>query len=729
MPDHSHRDPPAAPRLGAAWLWAAIIFAVVYLLFSLAPRGPRSATVPYTTLRQQVEQGNVTAVDTTGQSMEAQLKRPLVWPPGSKLPAYTVITAVRPPFADPGLLSLLLAHHVAVTSHGSGNSWFLNLLLGAFPALLFVGWLLLMGRQVQRGPQDLFRFGQSRARIHAERDVRVTFADVAGETEAKEALQDIVEFLRNPRPFRALGARIPKGVLLAGPPGTGKTLLARAVAGEAGCVFFNASATEFVEMFVGVGAARIRDLFRQAKASSPAIIFLDEIDAVGRRRGGAAVGPGNEEREQTLNQLLGEMDGFEPREGVVVIGATNRVDVLDPALLRAGRFDRQVMVGLPDRPARAAILRIHASGIRVGPDVDLDAIARDTVGFSGADLANLVNEAAIIAARRHAEHVTMSDFENAEDRIVMGGLSGFIMSEREKRVVAYHEAGHAVAALLSPEADPVRKVSIVPRGRALGATKQVPLDDHHNYSARYLFTRLVVLLGGRAAEELVFHQVTTGAEDDLRQATQLARQMVARWGMSRLGPVGFEPRGEAAALPRITPPDYSEATSASIDQETVRLLSEAHREASHLLHSHRTSLTRLAEALLREEVIDPATMPGPRPPRAGPGARPRSGARPGRDVRSCGGRRGERTRHAGALFVLIFAFIQMWGAFIWPLLIANNPLLFTMEVGLTAFQFRFSSDYGKLMAGSVISVLPMLLVFLVFRRRIVESVALSGLKG
>ncbi len=572
---------------------------------SFAHRGTQPAVLPYTVFRQQVESGNVAAISTAGTHVSGTMKHPILWPPGAKTKdqrSYSAFVTVLPPFPDPSLLPMLLAHNVTVTSAGSGNPWVVDVIITALPVLLIVGVLVYLGRRMQQQQGSVFGFGKSRARVHTNTETSVTFKDVAGEDEAKNSLQDIVDFLRDPRPFQVLGARIPKGILLVGPPGTGKTLLARAVAGEAGCAFYSAAATEFVEMFVGVGASRMRDLFERAKASPPAIVFLDELDAVGRRRGAAAV-PGNEEREQTLNQLLGELDGFEPTKGVIVLAATNRPDVLDPALLRPGRFDRQVMVELPDRSGRESILRIHTRQIPLAPDVDLGVVARGTVGFSGADLANLVNEAAIAAAHRRTTQVCMEDFGSAQDRIVMGGLTGMRMGEDERRVVAYHETGHALAAILSPAADPIRKVSIVPRGRSLGATQQIALADHHNYSRTYLFTRLVVLMGGHAAEELVFHEGTTGAEDDLRQATALARQMVARWGMSpEVGLLALE-LPQAPAAPFGMARNYGEVTADRIDQETARLISEAHAHAAELLRAHRAALDRIADALLREEVL------------------------------------------------------------------------------------------------------------------------------
>jgi cell division protease FtsH len=576
----------------------------------LVPHGPAHVAVPYTAFHDQLTASNIASIHTSGSTIDGSFKHPVMWPPGvpaKNQQSYTNFTTVMPPFSDSTLWPLLQKHNVTVTASPPGNAWWTTLLVTGLPLIFIIALFVLLGRQMSRGQAGLFGFGRSRARQYAQGRPGVTFADVAGEQEAKEALRDVVDFLRHPGPFRVLGARVPRGVLLVGPPGTGKTLLARAVAGEAGSTFFQAAATEFVEMFVGVGAARVRDLFQQAKASAPAIVFLDELDAVGRRRG-AAVGPGNEEREQTLNQLLSELDGFEPNVGVVVLAATNRPDVLDSALLRPGRFDRQVMVGLPDRPGREAILRIHARGVPLEPDVDFDQLARSTAGFSGADLANLVNEAAIVAAHRRATKVTMKDFEAAQDRIVMGGLTGMKMSDAERRVVAYHEAGHALVALLCEGADPVWKVSIVPRGKSLGATLQVPLDDRHNYSKQYLVTRLTVLLGGRASEELVFRECTTGAEDDLRHAVTLAREMVVRWGMSaNLGLIAPDPSQPMVASFGAAR-EHSDATAARIDRETSGLLSHAHEQAARLLRGHRSALDRIAKALTEEETLELGTL-------------------------------------------------------------------------------------------------------------------------
>jgi cell division protease FtsH len=566
---------------------------------------PTSPHVPYTELLANIEAGKVKQAQVKPDQIVATSQN------GERL-----VTDRIPNMDERPLLDALERQHVVVTGEEERPSAWAPILWTVLPllALPLAFWAFgsLLGATSGSKPMT---FGRSKARLYdraAEQGVR--FEDVAGVDEAKGELLEVVRFLREPERYRAVGAHVPKGVLLVGAPGTGKTLLARAVAGESGVPFFTLSGSEFVEMFVGVGASRVRDLFEQAKERAPCIIFIDELDAVGKARSFAGGFAANEEREQTLNQLLGEMDGFEPKAGVVVLAATNRPDVLDRALLRPGRFDRQVTVGLPDRPAREAILKIHSRQVPLADDVDLQALARETPGFSGADLANLVNQAAIQAAHRKADRVSRADFENALDQLVMGGLTGAVMSDTERRVVAYHEAGHALAAVLSPEADPVRKVSIVPRGRALGATRQVPIDEHHNYSRHYLFVRLVVLLGGRTAEELVFHECTTGAEDDLRQATGLARQMVARWGMSTaIGPVAVE-SGEQQASPGAAPwmgtRNWSEATAALIDRETEGLIARAHDRATMLQKEHREALDRLAEALMREETLDVQELAG-----------------------------------------------------------------------------------------------------------------------
>jgi cell division protease FtsH len=478
-----------------------------------------------------------------------------------------------------------------------------------FPWIILIGlWIFFMRRlQGGGGARGVFSFGKSRARLLTENHPRVTFSDVAGADEAKEELQEIIEFLRDPKKFQKLGGRIPRGALLLGPPGTGKTLLARAVAGEAGVPFFSMSGADFVEMFVGVGASRVRDLFETGKKNAPCIIFIDEIDAVGRHRG-AGLGGGHDEREQTLNQLLVEMDGFESNEGVILIAATNRPDVLDPALMRPGRFDRQIVVDRPDVRGREGILKVHTRKIPLADDVDLKILAKGTPGLAGAELANLVNEAALIAAKRNADRVCMADLEEAKDKVMMGAeRKSLLISEDEKRTTAYHEAGHVLVSKLVPGADPVHKVTIIPRGRALGLTHFLPIDEKHNYSRDYLQAILTHLLGGRAAEMLIFNQLTTGAGNDIERATEIARKMVCEWGMSeKLGPLTFGKKEEEIFLGREIAKhrDYSEKTAIEIDNEVRRIVMEAANRAETILRENSDKLVRLAEALLEREILD-----------------------------------------------------------------------------------------------------------------------------
>jgi cell division protease FtsH len=485
------------------------------------------------------------------------------------------------------------------------GDWIL-ILLNAAPLILLVGFCLFLMRQMQAGGNKALSFGKSRARLLSAQQKKATFKDVAGTDEAKEELQEIIEFLKDPQKFQKLGGRIPKGVLLVGPPGTGKTLLARAIAGEANVPFFSISGSDFVEMFVGVGASRVRDLFEQGKKNAPCIIFIDEIDAVGRHRG-AGLGGGHDEREQTLNALLVEMDGFESNEGVILIAATNRPDVLDPALLRPGRFDRRVVVARPDVKGREEILRVHTRKVPLSDDVELSIIARGTPGFSGADLANLVNEAALWAARQNRKFVMMVDFEMSKDKVMMGvERRSMILSDEEKKNTAYHEAGHALVAAMTPGADPVHKVTIIPRGMALGLTMQLPEDDKHTYTREYLEAMLAVLMGGRSAEEIFLGHITTGAGNDIERATDLARNMVCEWGMSELGPLAYGKKDEAIFLGReITQHrDYSEDTAIQIDKEVKRIVHGGYENAKRLLSNNRDTLERIAQALLEREVID-----------------------------------------------------------------------------------------------------------------------------
>jgi cell division protease FtsH len=509
---------------------------------------------------------------------------------------------------DPELVKSLRDKKVKIAAKPEEDSpWYMVLLLNWFPMLLLIGvWIFFM-RQMQVGGGKAMSFGKSRAKLLTENQHRVTFSDVAGVDEAKDDLQEIISFLKDPKKFTKLGGRIPKGCLLVGPPGTGKTLLARAIAGEAGVPFFSISGSDFVEMFVGVGASRVRDLFVQGKKNAPCIIFIDEIDAVGRHRG-AGLGGGHDEREQTLNQLLVEMDGFEANEGVILIAATNRPDVLDPALLRPGRFDRRVVVPRPDVKGREGILQVHTRKVPVGSDVDIGVLARATPGFAGADLENLVNEAALLAARNNKEKVDMHDFELAKDKVMMGAeRRSMIISEEEKRNTAFHEAGHALVAKLLPGADPIHKVTIIPRGMALGLTQQLPIDEKHTYPREYLLNNLVILFGGRVAEELVLNHMTTGAGNDIEKATDLARRMVCEWGMSeKLGPMTFGKKEEEIFLGRdfTQKVDYSESTAIEIDAEVRRIIQDSYHKAKDLLKSNLRLLHKVAETLLEKEVLD-----------------------------------------------------------------------------------------------------------------------------
>jgi cell division protease FtsH len=506
-----------------------------------------------------------------------------------------------------GLANYLLSRGVRVTAKEATASPWANLLFSWAPMLLIVGFWFVFMRQMQSGGNKALSFGKSKAKLSSSSQKKVTFKDVAGVDEAKEELQEIIEFLKEPQKFQKLGGRIPKGVLLMGPPGTGKTLLARAVAGEANVPFFSISGSDFVEMFVGVGASRVRDLFEQGKKNAPCIVFIDEIDAVGRHRG-AGLGGGHDEREQTLNQLLVEMDGFESNEGVILVAATNRPDVLDPALLRPGRFDRRIVVNRPDVKGREGILAVHTRKIPMADDVEIPVLARGSAGFSGADLANLVNEAALGAARMNQKVVRMRDFEYAKDKVLMGSeRRSMIISDEEKRVTAIHEAGHALLAVLLPHADPIHKVTIIPRGMALGLTTQLPIDEKHNYSRDYLNDRIAILLGGRIAEEITMDSLTTGAGNDLERATEMARQMVCEWGMSdAMGPLTFGKKEEQIFLGReiAQHQDYSEETALKIDQEVKRFVTDNYARARQLLEQHKAALERMAEELLAREVLD-----------------------------------------------------------------------------------------------------------------------------
>ncbi len=562
--------------------------------------------VPYSTFYQQVQQDNVQNVVFQGQDANGTFKNAItVSGSNNGLPSKN-FHFTQLPNGDPTLIPLLNTHHVNYQAKVvSDNNFFLNLLINLLPWVLIIAVFVFIARRATQSQQNIFSFGKSRAKVILEDRPSTTFADVAGVDESKNDLIEVVEFLKTPGKFQRLGGRVPRGVLLVGPPGTGKTLLARAVAGEASVPFFSMSGSEFVEVLVGVGASRVRDLFDQAKKAAPSIIFIDEVDAVGRQRGSSI--NSNDEREQTLNQLLVEMDGFDTRQAVVVIAATNRPDGLDKALLRPGRFDRRVTVERPDWNGRLAILKIHSRDVPLASDVDLITIARSTPGMVGADLANLVNEAALLAARRNLDAVTQSCFDEALDKILIGAERPLILSEEDLNVVAYHEGGHALTGLLQEHVDPVTKVTIVPRGQALGVTQYTPLDDRYNYSKNYLESQLVTALGGRAAEEVAIGRITTGAENDLQRVTAIARQMVARWGMSeRLGTVSFSDRDDPFAGTALASGshEYSEKTATIIDEEVDRLVKNAHNRAVHLLTEHRVTLDRIAHALRLYETID-----------------------------------------------------------------------------------------------------------------------------
>jgi cell division protease FtsH len=566
-------------------------------------------TVTYSTFVAQVTANNVQSVTLTDYTVTGEFRSPVPSADGTTKSTY--FTTTVPQFGNSDLIALLEEHHVAidVQPSSSGNlAFWLNLLLFAGPIVLLVVLYWWMSRRMTSAQSGLFSFGKSRARLYqGGGKTQTTFADVAGVDEAKAELVEIVEFLKDPSRYQRLGGKIPRGILLVGPPGTGKTLLAKAVAGEADVPFFSMSGSEFVEMLVGVGASRVRDLFDTAKKSTPCIIFIDELDAVGRERG-AGLGGGNDEREQTLNQILVEMDGFDPHQAIIVLSATNRPDVLDPALLRPGRFDRQIVVDRPDRAGREAILRVHVRTVPLAADVKLDAIAVSTVGMVGSDLANLVNDAALTAARHNLEQLMQACFEEAMDRIMMGAERPLVLGPEERRIIAYHEGGHALVALLAPGVDPVQKVTIVPRGQALGATKIVPIDDRHNYPRSYLLARLAVGLGGRVAEELETREITTGAENDLQAVTQLAREMVTRWGMSRRVGAVFLGGEQEVFLGRQVGlrerQSYSEQTAALIDEEVQQLIGERYAYVQQLLSQHQEELERIAHALLERESLD-----------------------------------------------------------------------------------------------------------------------------
>jgi cell division protease FtsH len=597
------------------WLVIVLSGVLLWQVVKAGGAGSKEREVNFTEFMSNVDQGNVESVTLLGSEVRGKFRS------DTKGTFHTTV-----PSNYPDMIKTLREKGVNITvkdvQGGGWPTWLLNLA----PLILLGALWFIMIRQMQTGGNKALSFGKSRARLLSMQQKKVTFKDVAGVDEAKEELREIIEFLREAQKFQKLGGRIPKGVLLVGPPGTGKTLLARAVAGEANVPFFSISGSDFVEMFVGVGASRVRDLFEQGKKNAPCIIFIDEIDAVGRHRG-AGLGGGHDEREQTLNQLLVEMDGFESNEGVILIAATNRPDVLDPALLRPGRFDRRVVVPRPDVRGREEILRVHTRKIPLNDDVDLSVLARGTPGFSGADLANMVNEAALNAARNNRKTVLMYDLEIAKDKVIMGAeRKSMVLSDEEKRLTAFHEAGHALVAAMMKHSDPLHKVTIIPRGMALGVTMQLPIDDKHTYSKEYLETRLAIMMGGRVAEELFLDTMTTGAGNDIEQATELARKMVCEFGMSQLGPITFGAKEEQIFLGREIAQhrDFSEDTAIKIDQEVRRFVDAGYQTAKDLLASNRDALTRIAHALLEREVLDAnelkaiiegQTLPTKTPPR------------------------------------------------------------------------------------------------------------------
>ncbi len=568
-----------------------LIFLLVWQLFN--QQKPGSKDINYTDMLTHLSNGEITEVTIQGDAVTGKLAN------GSTFKTYVP--------KDDQLITLFREKKVKITAKPlEENPWYM-IFISWFPMLLLIGvWIFFM-RQMQAGGGKAMSFGKSRARLITDKTKKVTFADVAGVNEAKAELEEVIDFLKDPKKYTKLGGRIPKGLLLVGPPGTGKTLLARAIAGEADVPFLSISGSDFVEMFVGVGASRVRDLFSQAKKNAPCIIFIDEIDAVGRHRG-AGLGGGHDEREQTLNQLLVEMDGFESNEGVILVSATNRPDVLDPALLRPGRFDRQVVVPLPDVKGREKIFEVHARKTPVGDDVDYAILARGTPGTSGADIENLVNEAVLNAARLNKDKVNMSDFEFAKDKILMGTeRKSMVISEAEKRNTAYHESGHTLVARLIPGTDPIHKVTIIPRGRALGMTQQLPIDEKHTYPSRYLENNIAILLGGRAAEELILKDFTTGAGNDIERATNLARKMVCEWGMSKvMGPLSYGKKEEQIFLGRefATHKDYSEETARKIDDEVVSVVKRNYERALSLLSEHIEILHRMSKELLEKEVLN-----------------------------------------------------------------------------------------------------------------------------
>jgi cell division protease FtsH len=608
-PDKHSKKPPQPDFRKNMLIWFIIL--LVMMLFYV-PRflySPKAFDLPYSEFKQQVESGNVSEITIQGEEIRGTFENEYVASEESQKEKYSSFVTVLPSFADPELIQFLEEHDVTIKAKKQSRSWLSSVLIFLLPWLLIIGFFVYSQRKMSGmmgGPGGIFGIGRSRAKRYEKTSSKASYEDVAGLENAKKDMQEVVDYLKEPDKFTELGANIPKGILLVGPPGTGKTLLARATAGEADVPFFSISGSEFIEMFVGVGASRVRDMFATAKKEAPTIIFIDEIDSIGRARG-TGLGGGHDEREQTLNQILSEMDGFAPHESVIVLAATNRPDVLDAALTRPGRFDRQITLDLPQKQARRKILQIHTRHVPLHESVDLENIAARTVGFSGAELQNLVNEAALLAGRNQKKAVSAEEFDEARDKILLGAEREEAMDDEEKKLVAYHEAGHALMAKLIPEADPLQKVTIIPRGRSLGATEQTPEEDRHNFTRQYLLDRIAISMGGRAAEQIVFGDLSNGAAADLKHVTKLARKMVTQWGMSeKVGPVTYSLGEDHPFLGRELShsKDFSEATARIIDEEIQTIITGMEERAVSTLKENQDTLKKLAEALLEHETLE-----------------------------------------------------------------------------------------------------------------------------
>jgi cell division protease FtsH len=592
-------------------VWIGVFWLIMYYLFGQFGRVDRMA-MSYTGFKKSVEEGNVAEITVKGSEITGKFKAPVKGKTHStffgkqETPKYEYFQTILPSFQDPALMNLLEKKNVTIKAESKQHSGLWTLAVNVLPWVLIIGFFVYTGKKFQeRAGGGIFGFGKSKAKLYTKATSNVTFQDVAGLANAKKELQEVVDYLIEPSRFTSLGGQLPRGILLVGPPGVGKTLMARAIAGEADVPFYSISGSEFIEMFVGVGASRVRDMFTNAKKDAPSIIFIDELDSIGRVRG-TGLGGGHDEREQTLNQILSEMDGFSAHESVIVIAATNRPDVLDPALIRPGRFDRQITVEVPQRRARKEILQVHTREVPLAEDVDLDEVAGMTAGFSGAELKNLVNEAALLATRKEKSNVDAKDFDEARDKIIMGIEREDVIKDEEKKVIAYHEGGHALVARLLPGSDPLEKVTIIPRGRSLGATEQIPEEDRHNFSRSYLLNRIAIMLGGRAAEKVMFDDITSGAGDDLKKATQLARRMVCQWGMSdKVGPVTFRQGETHPFLGReiAEQKDFSEETARLIDEEVRGIIQGMEEKARKILESNRDKLDALARGLLEHETL------------------------------------------------------------------------------------------------------------------------------